>query len=124
LVMYFMFFIFVLICRREWLAYPLVVAVASLYYLNLNVEDPAVHIALTTLRVSLGLVVGLRFGLWAFLAMLFFYFTSLSASLEFAVWYWPSRVVIVGTLVGLAAFGLFRAKGNRPFFERGLFGDA
>jgi serine/threonine-protein kinase len=124
LLLYFTFFILVLLCRREWLAYPLIVAVATLYYLPVEVDYPAISFGLTVLRVVIGLVLAERFGLWALVAMLFFYTVVQSAGLDFAVWYWPSRLVAVATLLVLATFALVRAKGNRPFFEKGLFGDA
>jgi serine/threonine-protein kinase len=114
--LYFLFFLFVLLVRRVWLACILIFALLLSYNLIQEPEFNLFWAALMGATVVASLFVALRFGLLAVTAGLFFcYFLyQVPLTLNPSAWYrWQSLIYILWPTV-LAGLGFWTARRQRP----------
>jgi hypothetical protein len=112
----FLFALFLLarVLRTPWLWYPAILALVLAFYAHVPVVTPLVKAAGVLPLVALACFLLYRFGLLAFAAAVFSFWTlhGMATTYDLHTWYWPATVLALGSTAVVAGYGLVTAVGG------------
>jgi hypothetical protein len=124
----FLFVLFLLarVLRTPWLWYPAILVLVLAFYVFVPVVTPLVKAASVLPLVALGCFMLYRFGLLAFVSLLFTYWVlhGMATTYDLHTWYWPATVLALGIAAVLAGYGLVTSVGGWRGLSRPAAADA
>lgn len=117
LVFFFVLFGLKVLLRKEWIAAIVFVAIFALPR-ALTSTYPAVEIPTQILIYAIAVVVVLRFGFVSLACAVFTVdmIASLPFSADFSSWYMPTSILMLLSVVALAAWGFYHSLGGQPLW--------